>query len=71
MTPQRTAQAAIFDLDGLLLDTEPFYLQATTEVLADHGRELEMGVLHRQIGMPSVQGMQWLADYYDLAVSGL
>jgi len=69
MTAPRQLTAAIFDLDGLLLDTEPFYLQATTEVLARHGRDLEPPVLRRQIGMPSVQGMQWLADYYGLEAS--
>jgi pseudouridine-5'-monophosphatase len=63
-------RAAIFDLDGLLLDTEPMYLAATTEVLARHGRALEMTVLRRQIGVPSVEGMQWLAEYYELELSG-
>ena len=70
MAQMRHIQAAIFDLDGLLLDTEPMYLAATTEVLARYGCELEMTVLRRQIGRPSVEGMQWLAEYYDLELTG-
>jgi pseudouridine-5'-monophosphatase len=70
MADHRRVRAAIFDLDGLLLDTEPLYLDATTEVLARHGVALEMPVLRRQIGIPSVEGMQWLAEYYGLAISG-
>ena len=68
MTEVRHVTAAIFDLDGLLLDTEPFYLQATTTVLARHGRELERDVLRRYIGIPSVQTMQRLAEFYELDV---
>lgn len=60
--------AAIFDLDGLLLDTEPIYLRATTEVLARHGRDLERDVLRRFIGIPSVQTMRHLGEFYQLDV---
>ena len=61
--PQWQVTAAIFDLDGLLLDTEPLYLQATAEVLSRYGRELERDVLRRYIGIPSEQTMQRLADF--------
>lgn len=70
MVEPRRAAAAIFDLDGLLLDTEPFYLQATTEVLARYGRELDPLVLRRHIGIPSVQTMRRLGEHYALEVSG-
>lgn len=70
MSDRRRVSAAIFDLDGLLLDTEPLYLDATTEVLARYGVALEMTVLRRQIGIPSVEGMQWLAEHYGLSISG-
>ena len=66
--PPRHVTAAIFDLDGLLLDTEPLYLQATAEVLSRYGRELERDVLRRYIGIPSVQTMQRLAEFYELDV---
>ena len=66
----RRIRAAIFDLDGLLLDTEPLYLEATTEVLARYGRTLERDVLRRYIGIPSVETMQRLADHYGVAVPG-
>jgi len=67
---RRSVTAAIFDLDGLLLDTEPFYLEATTTVLAQHGRVLERDVLRRHIGIPSIETMQRLAEHYELTVSG-
>jgi beta-phosphoglucomutase-like phosphatase (HAD superfamily) len=70
MSGGRVVSAAIFDLDGLLLDTEPFYLQATTTVLAHHGRTLERDALRRHIGIPSVETMTRLAEFYDLDVPG-
>jgi pseudouridine-5'-monophosphatase len=64
----RRISAAIFDLDGLLLDTEPLYFQATTEVLARYGRTLERDVLRRHIGIPSVETMRLLANHYTIPV---
>lgn len=70
MSGRRLVSAAIFDLDGLLLDTEPFYLEATTTVLAHYGRTLERDELRRHIGIPSVDTMTRLAQFYDLDVPG-
>ncbi len=67
--PRGALAAAIFDLDGLLLDTEPLYLRATTDVLALHGRQLEMAVLRRHIGIPSIETMRRLAEHYDIEAS--
>lgn len=66
----RSAKAAIFDLDGLLLDTEPLYLEATRTLLARYGRELDASVLRQHIGLPSRETMERLASHYDLDVPG-
>jgi pseudouridine-5'-monophosphatase len=66
----RPVRAAIFDLDGLLLDTEPLYLQATSELLARYGVTLERDVLRRFIGIPSPRTMQHLADHYGIDRAG-
>src|SRR3712207_7766152 len=43
-------RSVIFDLDGVLLDSEPLYLRATNEVLAREGKYLSSEENARYIG---------------------
>ena len=62
--------AVIFDLDGVLLDTEPIYLEATRELLARYGRELDPTVWWDQVGRPSPVVAQNIAAAHGLPVTG-
>jgi HAD superfamily hydrolase (TIGR01509 family) len=44
-------RAVIFDLDGLMIDTEPLARRAWDRVLIDHGLRLEDAVFARMIGL--------------------
>jgi HAD superfamily hydrolase (TIGR01509 family) len=44
-------KAIIFDLDGLMVDSEPLSRQAWEEVLGEYGRNLSDNVYHQLIGL--------------------
>ena len=46
----RTVRAVVFDMDGLLVDTETVYCEALTATAASHGLNLTFEVLGRMIG---------------------
>lgn len=43
----------VFDMDGVLLDTEPLYKQAMIRACADLGYEMDAELHHAQIGVPA------------------
>ncbi|WP_130811709.1 HAD family phosphatase [Olsenella sp. Marseille-P4559] len=44
-------EAAIFDLDGLMFDTEPIWVSAWEPAFRQHGLELKPGLMQRFFGM--------------------
>ena len=63
------ASAAIFDLDGVLLDSEPLYTRATEAVIAKYGKVYD-GVLKRSImGRSPMQGASRLIEKLALPLS--
>jgi HAD superfamily hydrolase (TIGR01509 family) len=59
-------QAVIFDLDGLMIDSEPLSMQAWKELLADFGVELEYEVFKQTIGLDSHASSVLLKAKYGL-----
>ena len=51
MTPSITH--IIFDMDGLLLDTEPFYTEANQAVAGRYGKVFDWNVKSKMIGLPA------------------
>jgi HAD superfamily hydrolase (TIGR01509 family) len=49
-------QAVIFDMDGLLFDTEALYQQAYLEAAEQGGHDVSVDVVRLMIGMPWVRG---------------
>ena len=62
------AQAVIFDLDGLLLDTEPIYMDATRTVLARRQTELDTDLWWRLTGQPSLVVLRSIVEEAGLRV---
>jgi len=61
-------QAVIFDLDGLLLDTEPIYMDATRTVLARRRAELDTDLWWRLTGQPSLVVLRSIVEEAGLSV---
>lgn len=68
--PPSTApiRALIFDMDGLLIDSEPFAELALTALLRRHGYQLRPGLMERTLGRRLPEAMALVAETYNLSV---
>jgi HAD superfamily hydrolase (TIGR01509 family) len=55
MRLQREPAAVVFDMDGLLFDTETLYQEAITLAAAEGGHEVAQQVFSRTVGLPWAQ----------------
>jgi pseudouridine-5'-monophosphatase len=70
MTAARAViQAVVFDLDGLLIDSEPLQLRAWDEYLRQHGAELTPELLQRMLGLRLVDSAELVARELALPVT--
>lgn len=65
----RPARCVIFDLDGVLLDTEHFYTEVSQEICARHGKVFDWSVKRNMIGRPSLESARYLVDALSLPIS--
>lgn len=65
----RAATHVIFDLDGVLLDTEPLYTQATQRVLDPYGKIFDWSVKQNMIGRSSLESARYLVETLGLPLS--
>jgi pseudouridine-5'-monophosphatase len=59
----------IFDLDGVLLDTEPFYTRATEAVVAPFGKVFDWSVKSQLMGRDALTSAETLVRALDLPIS--
>ncbi|RZC33833.1 HAD 2 and/or Hydrolase domain containing protein [Asbolus verrucosus] len=59
----------IFDLDGLLLDTECLYTKATQTVVAEFGKTYDYSVKVQVMGLTGVEAAKKLVSLLDLPIS--
>jgi pseudouridine-5'-monophosphatase len=69
MEPARRPRCAIFDLDGVLLDTEPLYTEATARVAARFGKVYDWSVKRDCIGRGTMDAARIIVDALALPVS--
>lgn len=60
------AQAVLFDLDGVLADSEPIHLAAEQAMLAHYGAELSHAAKQQFVGLSNAEIMRGLIDLFGL-----
>jgi pseudouridine-5'-monophosphatase len=56
----------IYDMDGLLLDTEGFYTEVTQEIVGRYGKVFDWSVKSAMIGRPAIESARHLVKALDL-----
>lgn len=64
----RIIEAVVFDLDGLLVDSEPIQIEAWRQFLAGHERTLDDGLLGEMFGLPVRDSSRLVAQRLNLAL---
>jgi HAD superfamily hydrolase (TIGR01509 family) len=58
--------AVVFDMDGVIFDTEPVWLEAETELLSRRGQVFPPAFARRLMGVPGMQAMGMVAEHFQL-----
>ncbi len=69
MSPFPAARAVVFDLDGLMVDSESLFEQAAVRLLARRGRLLAPEVMAFMLGRPAEPGFAFFREFYGLRES--
>jgi HAD superfamily hydrolase (TIGR01509 family) len=62
-------KAVVFDLDGLLIDTEPIFAEASRRMLARRQLSFEPSVIQAMMGMPALRALALFRKHYRLPES--
>lgn len=69
MKSDRTIKAFIFDMDGLMFNTEQIYDDVTRQILAREGHEFTLEVKTAIMGRPGAEAIEILRSTYGLKAS--
>ena len=65
----RAISAVIYDMDGLLLDTEVFYTEVTQQIVGRYGKIFDWSVKSKMIGRPAMDSARILVQALDLPIT--
>ncbi|KAI9356515.1 HAD-like domain-containing protein [Zopfochytrium polystomum] len=64
-----TIKCCLFDMDGLLLDTEAVYSKVTQGILSRFGKNFEWSVKSKMIGVQEQEAAKILIDHYQIPMT--
>ena len=59
----------IYDMDGLLLNTEGIYTEVTQQIVGEYGKVFDWSVKEKIIGRRSIQAAEIIVESLDLPIS--
>jgi len=65
----RPVTHVIFDMDGLLLDTEGFYTEATQRIVARYGKVFDWSIKANMVGRSSLAAARYLVETLELPLT--
>ncbi len=65
----RPARHVIYDMDGLLLDSERFYTEVTQQVVGRYGKVFDWSVKSHMVGRPAMESARYLVAALDLPIT--
>lgn len=69
MALSRPAAAVLFDMDGVLLDTERFYTEVTQEIVGRFGHVFDWSLKSNMVGRPAIESARYLVQALDLPMT--
>jgi pseudouridine-5'-monophosphatase len=66
---RKPVRYVIFDMDGVLLDTEPLYTKVTSAIAAEHGKVFDWSVKGDLIGRPALDSAEFLIEKLQLPMT--
>jgi len=69
MLLRRRATNVIYDMDGLLLDTERFYTEVTQQIVGRFGKVFDWSVKSHMVGRPAIESARYLVQALELPIS--
>ena len=61
---RKPVEAALFDMDGLLIDSEAVYIRAYQDAAAEIGAEISMDLCHAMVGVPRRECEEMIQEHY-------
>ncbi len=65
----RPIRGVIFDMDGVLLDTERFYTEVTQEIVGRFGKIFDWSIKAEMVGRPAIESSRHLVRVLDLPIT--
>src|SRR3989304_5755934 len=69
MNESTLLRAVVFDLDGLIVNTEDFFLFARAEVVRRRGKAYDAAIREKMMGQPEKVSLQILIDHHALSAT--
>jgi pseudouridine 5'-phosphatase len=65
----RVATHVIFDMDGVLLDTETYYTEVTQAIVGRYGKVFDWSLKGNMVGRPAIESARYLVGALDLPIT--